>query len=114
LLELRLALEDYLSVDAGVARNDDEGVLILVKSLVLLQVELDRGEASVVCTFAQKWNLLVGAGSILDDLAKAVVGIVEAILVLSAAFNVIGHGRRLVPARGIRETHELDSTAVLN
>jgi hypothetical protein len=76
------------SFDAGVARNDDERVHILVERLVLLQVELDRLEASVVCTFAQEWNRLAGAGLI----AKAVVGFVEAILVLRAAFSPTGNG----------------------
>jgi hypothetical protein len=104
LLEPRLALEDYLSVDAGVAWDDDEDVRTLVETLVLFQLEVNAGEAGAVCTFAQEWNRLAGADLIGDDLAKTVVGIVEAMLVLSAAFSAISHGRRLVPVCGFHET----------
>jgi hypothetical protein len=91
LLEPRPALEHYLSVDAGVAWDDHEDAWILVEALVLLRLEVNPGEAGVVRTFAQEWNRLGGLDLIVDDLAKTVVGIVEAILVLSAAFSSICH-----------------------
>jgi len=93
LFEPRLALEDYLTVDAGMAWNDDEDARIPMEALVFLKLQVNPGEAGVVCTFTQEWNRSARADVIVDDLAKAVVGIVEAILVLSAAFSAISHGR---------------------
>jgi hypothetical protein len=111
LLEPPLALEDYLTVDAGMAWNDDEDARIPVEALVFLKLEVNPGEAGVVCTFTQEWNRLAQADLIVDDFAKTVVGIVEAILVLSAAFNAICHGRTARTSREIPEPSRRATTA---
>jgi hypothetical protein len=84
--------QDDLAVDTGMPGDDDEDVRVLVQVRVLAQLESDGSEAAVVCALAQKRNPLVRPYSLFDEVAQAIVRVVEPILILGAPFIAIGHG----------------------
>jgi hypothetical protein len=92
LFEPLFTTKDDLAVDTGMPGDDDEDVRVLVQVRVLAQLEFDLSEAAVVCALAQKRNPLVRPYSLFDEVAQAIVRVVEPILILGAPFIAIGHG----------------------
>jgi hypothetical protein len=91
LLEALFTTKDDLTVDPGMPGNDDEHVRVLVQIRVFAQLKANGSEAAVVCTLAQERNPLVRPYSLFDQVAQAVVRVVEPILVLGASLIAIGH-----------------------
>jgi hypothetical protein len=91
LLEPLFATQDGLTVDPGMPGDDDEHVRVLVELRVLAQLESDGSEAAIICALAQKGNPLVRPYSLFDQVAQAIVRVVEPILILGAPFIAIGH-----------------------
>jgi hypothetical protein len=91
LFEPLFTTKDDLTVDPGMPGDDDEYVRVLVQVRVFAQLESYGSEAAVVCTLAQKRDPLVRPHSLLDQVAQAIVRVVEPILVLGAPFIPARH-----------------------
>lgn len=73
--------KDDLTVDTGMPGDDDEYVRVLVQLCVLAQLECDVSKTRVVCTLAYERDPLVRPHSLFDQVAQAIVRLVEPILV---------------------------------
>jgi hypothetical protein len=82
LLVALVALEDYLAIDAGMARQDHIDVVAGMEVLELVDREVDASKAGVIDALAEERDLLVGRDVFLHDLAQPLVRGFESPLVL--------------------------------
>jgi hypothetical protein len=82
LLVALVALEDYLAIDAGMARQDHIDVVAGMEVLELVDREVDAPKAGVIDALAEERDRLVGRDVFLHDLTQPLVRGFESPLVL--------------------------------